>query len=94
MSSLFQRHAQSALVLCASTSLPAWFDLTPIGDVALQKAVGIFIIDLTHVIMTELANFAAPAALTARAFIATRAIRSSLHELSPSILWGIPLAGF
>jgi hypothetical protein len=84
VASLFESDAQSALVLRASAGFPAWLDFATIGDVALHKAAGILIINLTHMVVAKLANFAASAALTAPASFAARSsFRSSMHELSP-----------
>lgn len=84
MASLFERDAQTALVFGACTSFPPWLDFAPIGDVALHKAAGIFVVDLADVIMTKLANLAASAALSAPAAVAARpSFRSFLHERSP-----------
>src|SRR5438105_4510437 len=71
-------------MLRAGAGLPAWLDLGTIGDVAFQEAVGFLVIDLTHMVVTELANFAASAALAAPASLAARSsLRSSMHEYSP-----------
>jgi hypothetical protein len=84
VASLLERDAQSALVLCARAGFPAWLDFATIGDIALHKATGVLVIDLTHMVMAKLANFAASAALTAPASFAARSsFRSSMHELSP-----------
>jgi hypothetical protein len=88
MPGLFQRDAQAALVFGAGARFPARFDFPTIRDVAFHKAASILVVNLTHMIVAELANFAASAALTAPATITTIAaltarpsFRSSLHEL-------------
>jgi hypothetical protein len=84
MSSLFQCHAQPALVFRTGAGFAAWLNFASIRDVALHKAAGILVIDLTHMIMAKLANFAADTALTPPASLAAWcSFRSSLHELSP-----------
>src|SRR5579875_486635 len=84
MPGLFQCHAQPALVLCACAGFTAWLNFAPIRDVALHKAARILVIDLAHMVMAKLANFAASAAFAAPASLAARSsIRSSLHEHSP-----------
>jgi len=81
VASLFQRDTQATLMLRAGAGLPAWLDFATIGDVALQEAAGFFVINLTHMVVAELANFAATAALTTPASVAARSsLRSSVHE--------------
>lgn len=53
---LLERTAQCALVLGAGACLAARLDLAAIGDVAFQEASGIFIIDLPHAVVAELAD--------------------------------------
>src|SRR5258708_39676764 len=81
MAGLLQRHTQPTLVFGTGASLTTWLNLPPVRNVALKKAAGIFVINLTHMVMTELTNFAASAALTTWTPVATWPLRSSLHEL-------------
>jgi hypothetical protein len=83
MASLLERNAQAALMLRARAGFPARLDFATIGDVTLHKAAGVLVINLTHMVMAKLANFAASAAFTAPASLAARSIRSSMHELAP-----------
>jgi hypothetical protein len=65
MPSLLERNAQAALVFGTRPRFAAGFDLTTIGDVTFQEAVGLLIIDLANVIVAELTNFAARSSLAA-----------------------------
>src|SRR5579883_623044 len=92
MASLFQRDAQAALMFRARPGFAAGFDLPPIRDVAFQKATGVLIIDLAHMVVAKLANLAASAALAAPASLAARrSFRSFLHQRSPysPVMWGL-----
>jgi hypothetical protein len=72
VASLFERDAQPALVFRARAGFPAWLDFATVGDIALHKAASVLIINLTHMVMAKLANFAASAALAATASVAAR----------------------
>src|SRR5579864_8815879 len=85
---LLDSSAQTTLMFGAGTRLTAGLDLASIGDVALHEAAGIFIIDFTNMIVTELTNFAAGRTLTASAFTTLAplaAFTASLHRVTPSI---------
>jgi len=84
MASLFERDAQPALVFSARAGFPTWLNFATIGDVALHKAAGVLVVNLAHMVVAKLANFAASTAFTAPASLAARSsFRSSMHELSP-----------
>jgi hypothetical protein len=80
---LFESHTETALMFGASPCLTTGFNFTTIGNVALfAKAAYFLVVDFTHMVMTELANFAARCALTASAlasFTTWGAFGSSLH---------------
>jgi len=81
MASLFECDGQTALVLGAGAGFTTRLNFATIRDVALHEAACVLVINLTHMVVTELTNFAAPAALTAPATFAARsAFISSLHE--------------
>jgi hypothetical protein len=56
---LFEGGGQAALVFRARSRFAAGFNLATIRNVAFHETAGVFIIDLTNVIVTKLANFAA-----------------------------------
>jgi hypothetical protein len=89
VSRLFECDSQAALVFCARSRFAAGFDLATIRNVAFHETAGVFIIDLTHVIVTKLANFAARwplAARRGRSVAPWSGFRSSLHGLFSSSL--------
>src|SRR5579859_1185755 len=88
MSRLFEGDGQAALVFRARSRFAAGFDLATIRNVAFHETAGIFIINLTNVIVTKLANFAArwPLATRTAAIAPWGGIRSSLHGLFSSSL--------
>jgi hypothetical protein len=88
VSRLFEGDSQAALVLCARSRFAAGFNLATIRNVAFHETAGVFIIDLTNVIVTKLANFAArwPLATRTAAVAPWGGIRSSLHGLFSSFL--------
>ena len=55
-------------MLGAGARLAAGFDLAAIRNVAFHEAAGIFVVDLTYMVMTKLTYFAARRALTAPTF--------------------------
>jgi hypothetical protein len=81
MPGLFQRYAEPTLMFRARPSFPTRLNLAPIRDITLHKTASIFIVNFAYVIVAELTDFAATAALTSStAALATRPFRSSLHE--------------
>jgi hypothetical protein len=62
--SLFDRGTQTTLMLGARASFAAGFDFSTIRDVSFHETVGIFIVNFTDMIVAELTDFAASAALT------------------------------
>ena len=56
---LLERGTQAALMLGAGSCLAARLDLAAIRNKAFQQAAGVFVIDVAHMIMAKLANFAA-----------------------------------
>jgi len=87
VSRLFESGSQAALVFRARARFAAGFNLATIRNVAFHETAGVFIIDLTNVIVTKLAHFAARGPLTPRGAIAPwAAFRSSLHGLFSSSL--------
>jgi hypothetical protein len=86
---LFESYAQDTLVLGARPGLAAWLDFSTIRDVPFYETVCIFVVDFAHMIVAELAYFAARCTLASSALapFATRgSFRSSLHGLFSSIL--------
>jgi hypothetical protein len=92
--SLFDRATQAALMLGTGASFAAWFDFPAIRDVTFHVTIGIFIVNFAYMIMAELTNFAASAALTTTftswtwggAGSASTPFRTSLHHrLTPSL---------
>jgi hypothetical protein len=59
VSRLLERNRQAALVFRARSRFAARFNFATIRNVAFHEAAGVFVIDLTNVIVTKLANFAA-----------------------------------
>jgi hypothetical protein len=76
-------------MLGARPGLAARLDLSTIRYVPLHETVRIFVVDFAHVIVAELAYFAARCTLASSAlapFAAWGSFRSSLHGLFSSIL--------
>src|SRR5579863_3750577 len=88
VSRLFEGDGQAALVFCARSRFATGFNLATIRNVAFHETAGVFIINLTNVIVTKLAHFAARWSLAARtgAVAPWSAIGSSLHGLFSSSL--------
>src|SRR5689334_15474382 len=87
MPRLFESHAETALVFSTGSRLTAGFDFPSVGDVAFHKTASIFVINLTHMIMTKLAYLAARCTLAscALSFATRRCFGSSLHGLFSSV---------
>jgi hypothetical protein len=56
---LLDSSAQPTLVFSAGSRLAAGLDFATVGNVFPQEAAGIFVINFTNMIVTELTNFAA-----------------------------------
>jgi len=87
---LFERDRETALVFRARSRFAARFNLATIRDVAFHESAGVFVIDFTRMIVTELTNFAAhgPLAAPTNAIASWSAFRSSLHGLFSSSIPG------
>jgi len=72
MSRLLKSYAKTALVFSAGPRLAAGFDFSTIRNVTFHETAGVLVINLTHMIVTELAYFTARSALAspARSFAA------------------------
>src|SRR5579872_5303423 len=88
MSRLFERDRKATLVFRARSRFAAGFNLATIRNVAFHESAGVFVINLTSMIVTKLANFAArwPLSAPTRAIASWSAFRSSLHGLFSSSL--------